>query len=89
MKCQNSGVLGINQQDKGRKNGQRPKYKVAIAFILGRGKEEEEEVRNMIEARNLGREGEAEKRWAAGPLLLSRAHFLEKFFEDSWMEWGR
>ena len=37
MKCQNSGVLGINQQDKGRKNGQRPKYKVAIAFIRGEG----------------------------------------------------
>ena len=58
-------------------------------LYAGRGKEEEEEVRNMIEARNLGREGEAEKRWAAGPLLLSCAHFLEKFFEDSWMEWGR
>ena len=66
-----------------------PNTKSRSLLYAGRGKEEEEEVRNITEARNLGREGEAEKRWAAGPLLLSRAHFLEKFFEHSWMEWGR
>ena len=49
-----------------------PNTKSRSLLYAGRGKEEEEEVRNITEARNLGREGEAEKRWAAGPLLLSR-----------------
>ena len=48
-----------------------PNTKSRSLLYAGRGKEEEEEVRNITEARNPGREGEAEKRWAAGPLLLS------------------
>ena len=38
-----------------------PNTKSRSLLYAGRGKEEEEEVRNITEARNLGREGEAEK----------------------------
>ena len=81
--------MGDNQTELWQVVAKGPNTKTQSLLYPGRGKEEEEEEGNLIQSRNLGREGEAEKRWAAGPLLLSRAHFLEKFFEDSWMEWGR
>ena len=68
------------------KIGTRPKYRDAIAYIPREGERRGRGRREYNRVAKSGREGDAEKRWAAGPLLLSRAHFLEKFFEDSWME---
>ena len=81
--------MGDNQTELWQVVAKGPNTKTQSLLYPGRGKEEEEEEGNLIESRNLGREGEAQKRWAAGPLLLSRAHFLEKFFEGPWMEWER
>ena len=63
--------MGDNQTELWQVVAKGPNTKTQSLLYPGRGKEEEEEG-NLRESRNLGREGDAQKRWAAGPLLLSR-----------------
>ena len=66
-------------------SGRRPKYRDTIAYIPGGGEKKRKKKKEFLYNDEIwGERGSHRSRWAAGPLLLSRAHFLEKFFEGSW-----